>query len=222
MQRLLKPRIFLQMINMHLDVMVKSNRANYFLFLLIWSFFCGCQQKNGPDSGSENGAKDDESLKRIILNVKGDDNKKVFSFEIGYPESWSANLKSENLVYVSQRSDIVTDKYVNNFQASFYSDSLNADSENYNVNFLLNEQKRFPKIQFQSLQSQVIELKNGMAFSSNQIKIWGNQQDTLFSISALTKIRGLVLHLNFYSNYGDKQEIEVIAKKIIRSIKIIE
>lgn len=189
--------------------------------LIIILAFTACQSVND----GENQAKDENTslaLKHVILDMEDDKTGATFSLELDYPEDWNTEMISSNVFHASENSRLVNDGLANNFHAIVFNDSLNHDIKRYTNNFHIKEQSKFPGMEFQVVHSESVNGKKRSVFQIDQTKIWGNTADTLFSISALAKINKRIVHLNFYSNYEEREALEVLAKDVVKSVQITE
>lgn len=190
-------------------------------FLIVTLVFAACQSV----SDEERKAKAENiglSLKHIAIDMEDNKTKKTFSMGLDYPEDWSTELISRNVFHASENPELVSDGFVNNFHVIVFNDSLNHDIKRYSNTFHIKEQSKFPGMEFQVVNSESIKGKKRIVFQVDHTKIWGNTADTLFSISALAKINKRIVHLNFYSNYEEKDALEILAKDVVSSVRIIE
>ena len=190
-------------------------------FIMLFSavIFAACQSATG-DGEEADGEGEFLSLKHIVLDLKEVKTGSAFSMELDYPEGWNTKMVSSNVFYASENPELVTDGFANNFHATAFKDVDNTDIGRYSNTFLINEQSKFPTMSFQVVHSEKIKGKKGTDFQLDYIKVWGNTPDTVFSISALAKVKSNIVHLNFYSSYEERKATERLARNVVSSIRI--
>src|SRR5690554_607893 len=191
-------------------------------FLFVATFLIACQSHNEDGrSGAHNQGADfilDRKTWDVIDNKTGN----TFSMEIGSPENWKAGMVSSNFFHASHNPDSVKAGSASNFHVIIYRDTLNYDLKRYSNNFIIAEQYKFPGMEFEVIGSENVKSKRRVNFLMDQIKIWGNSEDTLFSVSALAKVKQRIVHLNFYGDYDGKESVENLAKDVVKTVQIYD